>query len=90
MSRCSRALFKKADEVAVTSTEVLLRRGRARERPESSFGDGLMGKGFNAWYLEIFVESAKEPTPNESPPLQLPLSGFESIGIRGGHPLHSI
>ena len=90
MSRCSRALFKKAGGVAATLPGGLLWGDRSRERPESSFGDGLMGKGFNAWYLEIFVESAKEPTPNESPPLQLPLSGFESIGIRGGHPLNSI
>ncbi len=38
------------------------------------FWDGLMGEGFNDWYLELAVESAKEPAP--SPPVQLALPGI--------------
>jgi hypothetical protein len=37
-----------------------------------------MGEGFNAWYLEWLIESAKEKEPKPAPPLQLHLPGFAS------------
>jgi hypothetical protein len=40
------------------------------------FWDGLKGEGFNAWYLETVVESAKEPPPLPPPPVQLYLPGL--------------
>lgn len=40
------------------------------------FWDGLKGEGFNAWYLEYVVESAKEPPPLPPPPVQLYLPGL--------------
>ncbi len=38
-----------------------------------SFGTALMGEGFNAWYLETLIESAKEPEPQPARPIQLHL-----------------
>ena len=38
--------------------------------------DGLMGEGFNAWYLETFIESAQEAEAQPPPPVQLHLPGF--------------
>ena len=45
------------------------------------FWDGLMSEGFNDWYLETVVESAKEadrPTPPAAVQLHLPLPGLFS------------
>ena len=47
-----------------------------RDESERIFWDGLKGEGFNAWYLETFIESAKETEPQPAPPIQLYLSGF--------------
>ena len=35
-----------------------------------------MGEGFNALYLETFIESAKETEPQPAAPIQLYLPGF--------------
>ena len=43
---------------------------------ERRFWDGLMGEGFNAWYLETVLESAKEPPPSPPPAVQLYLPGL--------------
>ena len=49
-----------------------------------------MGEGFNDWYLETFIESAKEPDPSESPPIQGLLPGF-IIGCQSWtHPGQSV
>ena len=47
-----------------------------RDESDRIFWDGLMGEGFNAWYLETLIESAKETELQPSPPLQLHLLGF--------------
>ena len=40
------------------------------------FWDGLMGEGFNDWYLETVVESAKETAPSPPPLVQLLMPGI--------------
>jgi hypothetical protein len=50
--------------------------GALRDESDRIFWDGLKGEGFNAWYLETFIESAKETDPQPAPPLQLYLPGF--------------
>ncbi len=47
-----------------------------RDESERIFWDGLKGEGFNAWYLETFIESAKEAEAQPPPPTQLHLPGF--------------
>ena len=47
-----------------------------RDESDRIFWDGLMGEGFNAWYLETLLESAKEAEVQPPPPLQLHLPGF--------------
>ena len=47
-----------------------------RDESERVFWDGLMGEGFNAWYLETLVESAQETGSQPPPPLPLYLPGF--------------
>jgi hypothetical protein len=44
-----------------------------QQEADRRFWDGLMGEGFNDWYLETVVESAKETAsrPASSPPEQL-------------------
>lgn len=50
---------------------------RLQEADERRFWDGLMGAGFNDWYLEHVIESAKEPPPPPPPrPVQLYLPGL--------------
>ena len=61
----------------------------ARNEDDKRFWDAALGEGFNDWYLESLVESAKEPEPAESPPNQLKLPGFESIGSKNGYLLNS-
>jgi Zn finger protein HypA/HybF involved in hydrogenase expression len=48
-----------------------------RNESDRIFWDGLMGEGFNAWYLETLIESAKETELQPSPPRQMHLPGFE-------------
>jgi hypothetical protein len=50
-----------------------------RDESERIFWDGLMGEGFNAWYLETLIESAKETESQPPPPLQLYLPGFAQL-----------
>jgi hypothetical protein len=47
-----------------------------RDESDRIFWDGVMGEGFNAWYLETLIESAKETEPQPAPPMQLHLPGF--------------
>ena len=47
-----------------------------RDESDRIYWDGVMGEGFNAWYLEWLIESAKENEPKPAPPLQLHLPGF--------------
>jgi hypothetical protein len=47
-----------------------------RDESDRIFWDGLMGEGFNAWYLETFIESAKEPESQPPTPMQPYLPGF--------------
>ena len=47
-----------------------------RDESDRIFWDGLMGEGFNAWYLESFRESAKEAKVQPPPAVQLHLPGF--------------
>ena len=47
-----------------------------RDESDRIFWDGLMGEGFNAWYLETFIESAKETEVQPAAPIQLHLPGF--------------
>ena len=47
-----------------------------RDESDRIFWDGLMGEGFNAWYLETLTESAKEAEVQPPPPIQLHLKGF--------------
>ena len=47
-----------------------------RDESDRIFWDGLMGEGFNAWYLETLIESAKEAEVQPPPPIQLHLPGF--------------
>ena len=61
----------------------------ARNEDDQRFWDGAMGAGFNDWYLETLVESAKEPEPSESPPKQAWLMGFETIRMASEYPLNS-
>ena len=61
----------------------------AREESDKRFWDDAMGEGFNAWYLESLIESAKERDPTESPPIQVNLPGLESIGPASSYPLNS-
>jgi hypothetical protein len=49
---------------------------RWRLEDERRFWDDLMGEGFNDWYLETVLESAKEPAPIPAPPAQLFLPGI--------------
>ena len=61
----------------------------ARNADDEKFWDGAMGEGFNDWYLESLVESAKGPNTTESPPNQPCLPGFESIGSPSSYSLNS-
>ena len=61
----------------------------ARNKNDEKFWDGAMGEGFNDWYLESLVESAKGPEPANPPPKQLDLPGFDSIGSENSYPLNS-
>ena len=47
-----------------------------RDESDRAFWDGAMGEGFNAWYLEWLIESAKEKEPKPAASLQLHLPGF--------------
>ena len=47
-----------------------------QQEDDRRFWDGLMGEGFNAWYLETVLESAKEPPPLPPPAVQLYLPGL--------------
>ena len=38
----------------------------ARNEDDQRFWDGAMGAGFNDWYLETLIESAKEPEPTQT------------------------
>jgi hypothetical protein len=49
---------------------------RLQREDDRRFWDGLMGAGFNDWYLETVVESAKEAAPTSPPPIQLHLPGI--------------
>jgi hypothetical protein len=50
---------------------------RLQEADDQRFWDGLMGAGFNDWYLEYAIESAKETPPPPPPrPIQLYLPGL--------------
>ena len=52
-----------------------------KREDDRRFWDGLMGEGFNDWYLENVVESAKEtasPIHALPPPVQLYLPGISS------------
>ena len=56
-----------------------------RDESDRMFWDDAMGEGFNAWYLERLIESAKENEPKPAPPIQLHLRGFasrEAISVR--------
>jgi hypothetical protein len=61
----------------------------AREQDDRAFWDGAMGSGFNDWYLETFVVSAKENGGQESQPIQLDLPGFEQFATGNSYPLNS-
>lgn len=50
--------------------------GELRDESDRIFWDGAMGEGFNAWYLETLIESAKEQEPKPARPIQLHLRGF--------------
>ncbi len=54
-----------------------------KQEEERRFWDNLMGEGFNAWYLEHVLESAKDPTPNPPPPQQPFLPGFPLNALIG-------
>ena len=47
-----------------------------RRVDDERFWDGLMGEGFNDWYLENVLERAEEPVPPPPPPKQLFFPGF--------------
>ena len=47
-----------------------------RDESDRIFWDGAMGEGFNAWYLETLIESAKAKEPEPARPIQLHLRGF--------------
>ena len=47
-----------------------------RDESDRVFWDGLMGEGFNAWYLETLIESAKETEAQPAAPIQRYLPGF--------------
>ncbi|MEZ6088187.1 MAG: transposase [Pirellulaceae bacterium] len=47
-----------------------------RRVDDERFWDGLMGEGFNDWYLENVLERAEEPAPPPPPPKQLFFPGF--------------
>jgi len=51
---------------------------KLRDESDCNFWDAAMGSGFNAWYLEWLIESAKENEPRPAPPMQLQLPGFAS------------
>ena len=59
---------------------------KLRDESDRIFWDELLGAGFNAWYLEAFIESAKETDEQPLPPIQLHLPGFE---LSHGYPLNS-
>jgi hypothetical protein len=46
-----------------------------RDESDRIFWDGLMGEGFNAWYLETLIESAKEAEVQPPQLIQLHLPG---------------
>jgi hypothetical protein len=46
--------------------------GRLQAKADHHFWDDLMGAGFNDWYLEHALESAKEPPPPRPTQLYLP------------------
>ncbi len=52
------------------------RYAKLKREDDRRFWDDLMGAGFNDWYLETVVESAKETVPTAPPPVQLYLAGI--------------
>ena len=61
-----------------------------RDESDRAFWDEAMGEGFNAWYLEWLIESAKENQPKPAAPLQLHLPGFERFASREAYLLESL